>query len=346
MYKWFSRSLYITLPACFVLRVVQYYTVIDDETGYFVNGSAFSHAVNTCLIICALLYLALLAAAGKDAKAKNRSEHPWPSYESAYDRALLILPTTLGVLTAFIAPGKSGFFGLVMAFCLLGTSSAVGLLMAGQPARKGQLLQLLLLSPVAYYILRLIFTFDAYTQVANISSYMLELFTACFLALFAMNFAKLMYRDGSRKTLLFTGAMALSGICASTLPALVVLILGFAYQMDAEIIRPFTQIFDLSMGIFIALTIRKLRTGPGAAAFAATKTETPAAPAASTSDAPAEDVSDEYDADIFDEPDANVSGKPDTETSAAPAPTPKVSDEVDADASAEADANASGEHDE
>lgn len=265
MYKWFSRSLYITLPACFVIRVLQYYTVIDEQTGYFVNDSAFSHAVNICLIASALLYCALLAAAGKDPKPRNKSGRLWLSYESACDKALLCVPAALGALTAFIAPGKSGFFGLVMACCLLGTTAALGLLMAGRPTEKDELLQLLLLAPVAYYILRLIFTFDAYTRVANISSYMLELFTACFLALFAMNFAKFLYRDGSRKTLLFTGAMAISGICASTLPALVVLILGFAYQMDADIIRPFTQLFDLAMGIFIVLTIRKLRGTPPAA---------------------------------------------------------------------------------
>lgn len=255
MYKWFYRSLFFTLPAGFFLRVVQYYSVVDADTGYF-RDTFFSQAVNLYLVLSAALYIALLFVPGKTKPARAKGAR---RLYTPFETAVLCICSAFGVVTAFAAPGHSGFFGFLMGLLLLGCAAAFTLLWLDLKQINRELwLKLLLLSPVIYYIMRLIFTFEAYTQVANISSYMLTLFSAGFLALFSMNFAKLVFQDGSKKTLLFLGAMALSGLTVSSLPSLVVLILGFAYQMDQSIIHPFSQLFDLAMGVFVLQALYKL----------------------------------------------------------------------------------------
>ncbi len=250
-YRHTMLLVYISLPICAVLRLLQMYFTIDNTRGFIKQQYSLIGVLITVIIFSAVGAISLLAATTDGIKQKNTTLRPGVAVASMLAGGMFIYQTVANVMLFATGVWYNGLF-VVLSFFTALVLIAYGI----KNIYDYKFPQILTVVPVVYYIVKLINVFINTSKLALVTENVFLIFTNSAILLFVFELASFENEIGEmqkRPKKLFAYGVATIMLCVTTsLPKLAMILFTENQYLHADVAE---TCVNLSVAIFVLLYI-------------------------------------------------------------------------------------------
>ena len=241
----------VALPICVLLRAMQMYFTIDGVTGFVKQQYSAISVIITVIICAASAAIGLLAATIDEVKQNANKQRPAVAIAGVLAGGMFIYQAVAG----FSVVGSGAWYDALLV--LLSFVSAFVFVAYGlKNIYDYNLPSILLISPVLYYIVKLISVFVSTAKLALVTENIFLIFTSGVLLWFMLEFASFENGIGDvdkRPKKLFAAGLAAVMLCGVTaIPKLAFAVLNIM-QLQADDIA--SALINVAIGVFILVYI-------------------------------------------------------------------------------------------
>lgn len=277
-----KKSIYLFILAIasvtgVAIRIVEFNFAIEQGTGFYKSDSFSVLVLNIIIIAFILVMFTAFLIIKKD---ELQFEKTMDVKNSSTSKFILSILFAFSIVQAFLyALGipaiikKGDFLGVIsILFAVALVGFFLAMLYYNGKMNGNSYLELLVLVPLCWSLVRLISTFLKYTGIANISTHLFEVIMLAFFVLFFLTYAKVITGRGNERAMFVFGVCSIFGALITALPQMVLilmdklnindtLMLPFATDQVGWInpfinsIYFFMQALDLFLALFILVVL-------------------------------------------------------------------------------------------